>query len=560
MDLVDGSQENAATGSGWAPVNPDHTWAAHMGLPASQPDSPAGGDEVGSMLAPAASSEVYVSAAEDTPTSSSDGHAGSPFGDGGDSDFMAGLTPRVTTFMGGPLPTVTEEPHMEDGASRQASREGSSGLLALTAQNSASISSTPVAFGSVATQSGSLHSRASPRDATPSSTDSGHATGAPLSGTGSRPRSTDAESQPYVAAVASLPEPSSGGPLSSGASRASTPAKRLVGYPASQPHLGSAERPALPSDLTTSAMAEASGSWLYGQAMAVVNGLSPGRDGTVDSVTEHLIQSEGSMSHSRIDGSHAVPLRPYPDSIDSAKAGVAPSSASHLSTSVDLAMSKFEADRLRSAKMNSIRTVDGSSPRGLVIDDRLAAAALARLHVRDGWAAVGPSNPHIVTTGVPGESPGRGSGTTGSGEAALAFETAGASTSTGNGTPRKSLDSHSDMSLVVDSEGHPMACLRNQPQLPRTAFLSTAPSAMLTANMVDQGPMSTHTTPRSGETGDSATTTDDPALTATASPAASPQRGSSAFDSALLHRSDEEELRPANGATVEVRVRHKRLR
>lgn len=549
VELVEGSQEGGPAVSAWSPVVPEHAWANRMNLPGSQPDSPTADDELGSILAPAASSEVYVSATEDTPTSSSDGHAGSPFGDSGDADFMGGLTPRVTTFMGGPLPTVTEEPHMEDGASRQASREGSSGLLALTAQNSASVSSTPVAFGSVATQSGSLHSRASPRDAAPSSTDSSHAVGAPLSATGSRPRSSDAESQSYLGSIANLPEQGVSGPLSSGVSQMSSPSKGLPGYPAATPpHLGASESPGLPTDLKNTAMAEASGSWLYGQAMAVVNGLSP-RDGTVDSVTEHLIQSEGSMSHGHIDGAHTAPLRPYPESIDSSKAGATPSSTSHLSTSVDLAMSRFEAERLRSVKMSSSRSADGGAPLApLVIDDRLAAATLARLHVREGWAAVGPSNPHIVTTGVPGESPGRGSGTTISGEAQLASETAGASTSTGNGTPRKSLDSHSDMSLVVDSEGRPMACLRNQPRLPRTAFLSTVPSAMLTANMVEQGPMSSHTTPRSGATGGSTTTADDPTLTATASPAASPQRGSSAFDSALLHRSDDEELRPTNGA------------
>eukprot|EP00892_Ulva_mutabilis_P008058 jgi/Ulvmu1/5624/UM023_0163.1 len=550
-DIVDTNADCTAAQAGWGPAIPDHKWTRPISLPGTQPDSPTGEDTLGSMLAPAASSEVYVSAAEDTPTSSSDGHVGSPFADGAEGDFTPSLTPRVTTFMGGPLPTVTEEPHMEDGVSRQASREGSSGLLALTAQNSASVSSTPVAFGSVATQSGSLHSRASPRDAAPSSTDSGHVTGAPLSGTGSllsRPRSTDSHAQ--TGTIASLPEHGGGAP-SSTASLPSTPV--ATGTPpgsAMQRHAGSPEGPALPVDLTNNiSMPDASGSWLYGQAMAVVNGMSPGRDSTVDSVTEHLIQSEGSMSHSRTDGTRSSPLRPYPDSTGSANISGGPSSTP-LSASVDLAMSKFEAERHRFSKPGSGRRVDNASaPAALVIDERLAAAALARLHVRDGWAALGLSNPHIVTTGVPGESPGRGSGN--SGDAGMTSETAGASTSTGNGTPRKSLDSHSDMSLVVDSEGRPMACLRNQPRLPRTAFLSTAPSAMLTANLVDQGPLSTHTTPRSGATAGSATTVEETALTVTVSPGASPNRGSSAFDSALLHRSDEEELRPAHAGPQE---------
>lgn len=551
VDLVEGSQDGAAATPLWPPVN---SWNTHIALAAAA-DSQAVDDELG--LAPAASSEVYVSATEDTPTSSSDGHAGSPFGDGADGEFMPGLTPRVTTFMGGPLPTVTEEPLMEDGASRQASREGSSGLLALTAQNSASVSSTPVAFGSVATQSGSLPSRASPRDAAPSSTDSGAAGGGPVSVAGSRPRSTDTDATLDVLAVGSVGEPT--GPRSSGAAP-TTPAKHVAAQVAGPTHLRSPDSPDVHVDIAKNAMPEASGGWLYGQAIAVVNGLSHGRDGTVDSVTEHLIQSEGSLPQSRADGAHTAPLRQYPDSLESSNAGHYPMSSSRLSTSIDLAMSKFEAERLRPANLNSGRSSEGAAgaaaigglTAGLFVDGRLAAATLARLQARDAWGMIGPSNPHTVTTGVPGEPLGQGSGTTTSGEVGLISETAGASTSTGNGTPRKSHDSHSDMSLVVDSEGRPMACLRNQPRLPRTAFLSTAPSAMLTANMVEHFPLSTHTTPRSGETGGTMTTVGDPTLTGTASVATSPQRGSSAFDSALLQRSDEGELRPSSIAAPEV--------
>jgi hypothetical protein len=44
---------------------------------------------------------------------------------------------------------------------------------------------------------------------------------------------------------------------------------------------------------------------------------------------------------------------------------------------------------------------------------------------------------------------------------------------------------NSSVSLIFDSNGNPTACLRNQPQLPRTAFLSTDQTAMLASSTTD---------------------------------------------------------------------------
>jgi hypothetical protein len=102
-------------------------------------------------------------------------------------------------------------------------------------------------------------------------------------------------------------------------------------------------------------------------------------------------------------------------------------------------------------------------------------------------------------------------------------------------------DTVSDLSLVLDSSGNQAVCLRNQPRLPKTAFLSSTPS-MLTQFMGSDGPLSTHTTPRS---------IGDMMGLLNQDPGGSMIRGSSAFDSAL--RSDEEH------PSAQVRAPHSRF-
>lgn len=97
-----------------------------------------------------------------------------------------------------------------------------------------------------------------------------------------------------------------------------------------------------------------------------------------------------------------------------------------------------------------------------------------------------------------------------------------------NASGTECVDTLSDLSMILDSSGNQAVCLRNQPRLPKTAFLSSTPS-MLAQYMGSDGPLSTHTTPRS---------IGDIIGLMAASPGGSIIRGSSAFDSAL--RSDDD--------------------